>query len=96
MYGFWSNKAFYSESLLFAMFIVPAVVPGWVLQNGFCPSFPVSGCFLGIESIVFSKFWDSARNPNNFVHHRTIFLEKLLLLQARAKRDKIEPKTEFF
>ena len=66
MYGFWRNKAFYSESLLFAMFIEPAVVPGWALQNAFSPSFPVSGCFLGIGSIVFSKFWDSARNPNKF------------------------------
>ena len=92
MYRFWSNKALYPASLLFVMFIGPAVVPGWVLQNGFCPSFPVSGYFLGIGSIVFSKFWDGARNPNNFVHDRTIFLEKLLLLQTRGKRDKLGQK----
>ena len=96
MYRFWSNKALYPASLLFVMFIGPAVVPGWVLQNGFCPSFPVSGYFLGIGSIVFSKFWDGARNPNNIVHDRTIFLEKLLLLQTRGKRDKIGPKIELF
>ena len=47
-----------------------------VLQNGVCPSFPLSGCFPGIGSLVFSKFWHVARNSNEVVCDRTGFYRK--------------------
>ena len=47
MYGFCSNKALYSASLSFTMFIGPAAVARRVLQNRVCSYFPLCGCFLG-------------------------------------------------
>ena len=44
----------------------PPAVAGRVLWNKTCPSFHPSilpsGCFLGILSLIFSKFWHGARN----------------------------------
>ena len=76
LYGFYSNKSLYSESPLFTMFIGPAAVVRQVLQKRVCPSFPLSGCFLGIGSLVFSKIWHGARNPNELVEDRTRFFLK--------------------
>ena len=49
------------------------VVARQVLKSRVCPSFPLSECFLGIESLVFSEFWHGARNPNDVVRDRTRF-----------------------
>ena len=76
LYGFYSNKSLYSGSPLFTMFIGPAAVVRQVLQKRVCPSFPLSGCFLGIGSLVFSKIWHGARNPNELVEDRTRFFLK--------------------
>ena len=53
MYGFCNNKALYSAGLSFTMFTGTAAAARLVLQNKVCPSFPLSGCFPGIESLVF-------------------------------------------
>ena len=37
------------------------------------PSFRLSGCFCGIVSLVFSKFWHGARSPYEVVHDRAGF-----------------------
>ena len=37
------------------------------------------GHFLGIVSLVFSKFWDGSRNPYEVVRDRAGFLRKRLL-----------------
>ena len=39
-------------------------------------SLSLSGSFLGIVSLVFSKFWHGARNLHEVVHNRARFLEK--------------------
>ena len=75
MYGFCSNKALYSAILSFTMFIGPAAGARRVLQKRVCPSFLLSGQFHGIGSLVFSKFWCGARNPNEMVHVRTRFFQ---------------------
>ena len=53
MYRICINKALYSANLSFTMFIGPGAVTQGVLQNSVRPSFPLSGCFLGIGSLVF-------------------------------------------
>ena len=73
MYGFCSNKALYSASRSFTIFIGPAAVAQQVLQKRVCPSFALSGCFLEIGSLVLSKLWHDTRNPNEVVHDRTRF-----------------------
>ena len=40
------------------------------------PSFHLSGHFLGIASVVFSKFWHGGRNPYEIVRDRAISTEK--------------------
>ena len=40
------------------------------------PSFRLSGHFLGIVSVVFSKFWHGGRNPYEVVRDRAISTEK--------------------
>ena len=40
-------------------------------------SFCLSGCFLGIVSLVFSKLLEGARNPYEFVRDSRIFQKKL-------------------
>ena len=39
----------------------------------FCPSFHLFGCFLGIVSLVFSKFWHGSRNLNEVMRDRARF-----------------------
>ena len=89
MYGFCSNKALYSASLSFTMFSGPAAVAQRVLQKRVCPSFLLSGYFLGIGSLVFSKFWHGAVAPWSGPWQNQIFLEKLFLLQTLEKWVKI-------
>ena len=72
MYGFCSNESLHSATF-FIIFIGPAAVVRWVLQNRVCPSCSLSGCFLGIGSLVFSKFWHRARNLSDLVCDRTRF-----------------------
>ena len=71
MYGFCSNKDLYLASLSFTMFIGPVAVARWFLQKRVCPSFHLSGYFLGIGSLAFTK--GGATNPNEVVHDRTRF-----------------------
>ena len=58
-------------------FIGTLAVAERVLQNRVCPSFRLSfglsAHFLGIVSLVFSKFWHSARNPYEVVRDSWIF-----------------------
>ena len=70
MHGLCSNKYLYSASLSLTVFIGPAALAWPVLG---CPSFPLSGCFLRIGSLVCSKFWHGARNPNDVIRDRTKF-----------------------
>ena len=56
-------------------------------------SFSLPGCFLGIVSLVFSKFWHGARNPSVTEPE---FSEKNFLPQKLGKWIKNEPKTGFF
>ena len=64
--------------------IGPQAVAGRVLWNRVCPSFCLSfrrsfclsGHFLGIASLVFSKSWHDARNPYKVVHDRAGFSRK--------------------
>ena len=92
MHGFCSNKVLYSANLSSTMFIGPVAVVQWVLHKRVCPSFPLSGCFLGIGSLVFLNFsmvlsgaWQSQT-----------FLEKFLFPQKLGKWVKIGPKIEIF
>ena len=82
MYVFCSNTA----SFPFTMFIGPTAVAGRVLQSKVCLSFHLYKCFLGIGSLLFSKFWHDARNPYEVVRDSHIFLEKFLLLQILGKK----------
>ena len=65
----------------------PPLLAGRVLWNrvclSFCPSFglsfPLSRHFLGIVSLVFSKFWHDARNPYEVTCGRGRFPRKTIL-----------------
>ena len=74
-----------------------SAVAGKVLRNRVCPSFlpsfRLSGGFLGIVSLVFSKFWLGARNPYKVGHDRAGFPEIFFLPPKLAKNG---PKTGFF
>ena len=56
MYGICSNKALYSASFSFTMFIGPAAVAQQVLQNRACLSLTLSECLLKTGSLVFPNF----------------------------------------
>ena len=56
------------------------------------PSVRLSGRFLGIVSLVFSKFWHDARNPYEVVHDSQIFQENFFYPQNWENG----PKTGFF
>ena len=77
------------------MLIGPEAIAQRVLKNRVCLSFPLSGCFLGIWSLVFSKFWYGARNPNDVVCDRTRFFWKTSFSQTPGKWVKKEPKIDF-
>ena len=62
-----------------------------------CPSFRqsfrLSGHFLGIVSLVFSKFWRNARNPYEVVRDRAEFSREKNFCPKNWEN---EPKTGFF
>ena len=62
----------------------------------FRPSFRLSGRFLGIVSLVFSKFWHDARNPYEVLRDRAGFSRKKIFAQKLGKWVKNGPKTGFF
>ena len=64
--------------IVYSVFLFgPSVVVKRVLWNRICPSFSTSfhlfGCFLGIVSLVFSKFWHVSRNLNEVMRDRARF-----------------------
>ena len=66
----------------------------WIrVCRSFHPSFHLSGCFLGIVSLVFSKFWHDARNPYEV---EPDFPENIFLPQKSGKWAKNGSKTGFF
>ena len=56
------------------------MICGWTWSNilpSSCPSFCLSGCCLGIRSLlVFLKFWRVTRNPNEVVRDRPRYFRK--------------------
>ena len=78
----------------------PAEAGGRVLWNrvslsyhltfclSFCLFFHLSGHFLGIVSLVFSKFWYGARNPIEVVNDRVGFSRKKIFAPKIGKMDK--------
>ena len=91
IYGFCINKVLYSTSHSLTMFIGQRA--WWVLQNKVSLSFSLSEYFLGIGSLVYSKFWHAARNPNDRIR---FFLKKRSLLQTLGKWVKFRPKIGLF
>ena len=67
-----------------------SVVPSFHL------SFYLSGCFLGIVSSIFSKFWHSTKNPYEVVGDRARFFWKNFFAQKIMKNDQKWPKNKFF
>ena len=53
----------------------------------FCLAFRLSGRFLGIVLLVFSKFWCGARNPYKVVHGRAGFFRKNFFVPKTGKMD---------
>ena len=61
------------------------------------PSFGLSRHFLGIVSLVFSKFWHGARNPYEFVYDRAGFSTIFFFFPPKIwKRTKTGLETVFF
>ena len=60
------------------------------------PSFRLSGRFLGIVSLVFSKFWHDARNPYEVVHDSRIFQKKNFCTKNWENGPKMGQKQDFF
>ena len=56
----------------------------------------LSGHFLGIVSLVFSKVWHGARNPYEVVHDRAGFSKRKILLSKLGKWTKNGPKIGLF
>ena len=93
----WSSIALncpsFLPSIFFNLFKSPSFwAPGRagrVLWNRVClsfsPSFRLSGQFLGIVSLIFSKFWHGARIPCEVVHDSAGFLGKFFLPQKLGK-----------
>ena len=71
------------------------VVAGRVVWNRICLSFCWSGRFLGMVSLVFSKFWHDAGNPYEVVCGRARFSRKNFS-QKLGKWTKNGLETEFF
>ena len=70
--------------------VCPFVLPS------FRPSFRLSGRFLRIASLVFSKFWHGARNPYEVVRNRARFSRKKIFAQKIDQWTKNGQKKEFF
>ena len=72
---------------------------GLSVLPSFCPSFclpfHLSMRFLGIISLILSKFWLGARKPYEFVRGRAGFSEKNYLPRKLGKWTKNGPKTGF-
>ena len=81
-------------------FIEPMAVARRVLWNkvcrSFCQSCHLSGYFLGIVSLIFSKFWHGARIPCEVMHDRARFSGKFFLFPELGKWAQNGPKTRFF
>ena len=81
-------------------FLGPLAVAGRVLWNKVCPSFCpfvlLSGHFLGLVSLVLSKFWHGARNPYEVLRDRARFSGKSFSPPKMGKWTKNGPKTRFF
>ena len=60
------------------------------------PSGLLSGCHLGILSLVFSEFWHNARNPYEVVRDSRIFWGKIVCPKIWENRQKLAQKTVFF
>ena len=74
----------------------PVAVAERVLWNRVCPSYHLTGCFLGIRSLGLSEFWHGARNSWQVKCDRGNFLEKLFLPPKLSKWVNIRPKIGFF
>ena len=61
-----------------------------------CPSFHLSRRFLGIVSLVFSKFWNGARNLYEVVRDRAELSGRIFLPPKLGKWTKNGPKTGSF
>ena len=60
------------------------------------PSLSLFRCFLGIASLIFSKFWHGARNHMKLCVTESDFPEKIFVPQKLGKWAKSGPKTWFF
>ena len=94
--SFNSNKALFSASLSFTMFIGPAAVAQQVLQKKICPSFPLSGCFLGTGSLIFSKFWHGLETQMNLCMTKPDFFRKYSFASNTAKMGQYWAKNSVF
>ena len=91
------NMKFYHMNNTFQNTVFgPPAVAERVPWNRVCPSFRPSFClcgrFLGIASLVFSKFWHGARNPYEVVRDRGRFSGKTFFPKIWENG----PKTGFF
>ena len=59
------------------------------------PSFCLSGCFLGIVRLVFSKFWHDARNAYEVVRDSRIFQKKIFCSKNWENGPKMDQKQGF-
>ena len=60
------------------------------------PSFYLSGHFLGMVSLIFSKFWVGARNLYEVVRDRDGFSGKILFAPKMGKMDQKWAKNKVF
>ena len=58
--------------------------------------FRLSGCFLQIVSLVFSKFWHGGRNPYEVGCDSQIFQKKMFCLENLENRPKMDQKHGFW
>ena len=89
------SRKFYHMNNTFrnTVFGPPAVaerVPWNRVCPSFCPSFRLCGRFLGIASLVFSKFWHGARNPYEVVRDRAEFSRKNFFAPRIGKMDQTQ------
>ena len=75
------------------MFIGIPMVAGSVLQNRICLTV---GCFLGTESLVFSKCWRGTRNPYEVACDRARFFINTFFAPKTGKIVQKWVKKEFF
>ena len=72
------------------------MVGGSVLLNRLCPSFRLSGYFLGSVLLVFSKFLHSVRNPYEVLRDRAGFSGEKKFCPKIGKMDQEWAKNMFF